>query len=46
MSIFSDYACGAMDDFEFENACTAMNNREAVYEQEHQWDEYKQYEEE
>lgn len=31
MSIFSDYECGAMDDFEFQNACTQMNNAEAYY---------------
>lgn len=28
MSIFSDYACGAMNDFEFHNACTRINNAE------------------
>ena len=34
MSIFSDHDCGALSDSEFENECTMMNNREAVYEME------------
>lgn len=37
MSIFSDYKCGAMDDFEFEQACARMN-AEDRYDREHEFD--------
>ena len=37
MSIFSDYKCGAMSDFEFDQACVRMNNEDR-YEREHLYD--------
>ena len=43
MSIFSEHECRALDDFEFDCACTEMNNQEAYYEFQ---DEYDWYEEE
>ena len=36
MSIYSDHNCGALSDEEFQNACTMMNNKEAIYEMEHE----------
>ena len=32
MSIFSEYACGALSDFEFEQECRRMNREDRYYE--------------
>lgn len=37
MSIFSDYECGAMDEFEFKEECKRMDRQER-YEREHLFD--------
>ena len=39
MSMFSDYECGAMDEFEYREACKSMNRRDR-YEREHMYDEF------
>lgn len=45
MSIYSDFAVGAMDDIEFHNACVEENMRDR-YEQEHELDGPEEGEEE
>lgn len=45
MSIFSDYAVGALSDVEFHNACVEMNAQDR-YEREHEYDEYEEADEE
>lgn len=45
MSIFSDYACGALSDEEFAYECAKMNAEERYYEK-HMYDEYDDSEEE
>lgn len=45
MSIFSDYACGAMSDEDYRMSCVRMNNQDR-YEREHEFDEDEEDEEE
>ena len=39
MSIFSDYAVGALSEVEFHNACVEMNARDR-WEREHMYEDY------
>lgn len=45
MSIFSDHACGALSDEEFEQACRRMDREERYYE-DHLYDEDEEEEDE